>query len=156
MLTGKDAGREPEIKLSPALKYLRCVSPVNREGGILPVSKFPERERVERWGMLSPQVLGMDPVKVLLSRERVVVLAGKVVGKGPVNKLLEVDNCCKWESRRNVDGRDPVNLFTCKEICSKAGIVVPQLSGIGPVKLLAPRSISTVKGEKVSGKVPVS
>ena len=55
-----------------------------------------------------------------------------------------------------MDGREPVSLFTCKEICSNAGIVAPQLSGIDPVKLLEPRSISTVKGEKVAGNVPVS
>ena len=39
-------------------------------------------------GKLGPQVLGMDPVSELLSSKRDEMLAGKVVGNWPVNKLL--------------------------------------------------------------------
>ena len=91
MLAGNDAGKGPERKLSPAAKYSRFVIPVKSKDGIVPVSELLAIERVKRLGMLVPQVLGMYPVKVLLSRERAVMLAGKVVGKGPVNRLLEVD-----------------------------------------------------------------
>ena len=88
MLAGKDSGKGPERKFSPALRYSRFVSAANREGGILPVSEFWARARTHRLGILDPQVLGMDPVNVLSSINRDVRLDEKVVGNRPVNKLL--------------------------------------------------------------------
>ena len=78
------------------------------------------------------------------------------VGIVPVNKLLLIANAYKLESRPNVDGRVPFNEFPPRLTHSSAGIDVPQVSGIDPVKRLSSKKICKVAGEKVNGKGPVS
>ena len=87
MLAGKDEGNGPEKKLLPAVKDARYVSPANSVEGSAPVNEFSARARDHRLGKVSPHVLGMDPVKALLSSKRVVMLAGKVMGNWPVSRL---------------------------------------------------------------------
>ena len=87
-LAGKDVGNGPDRKLLPAAKYSRDVIPANSEEGIAPVNEFSARARDHRLGKVPPQVLGMDPVSELLSSKRDEMLAEKVVGNWPVNKLL--------------------------------------------------------------------